>query len=357
MTANTVNNPEKLNIHQPSDASVINNIYPFRCSEGYIKARGKYPYNGVLWNVLHPESEYLPNIMKAIFDCVNQAYQLSSRILAIRYDLHLHKYSDDNQVISDFCKQLRKLVRSHYPKSFFSIFWVREQDKSASQHYHCVVIMDGNHIRTPYYLSQLVSEAWQVVSQGKVWFPADSYYLVDRKKMNTLSRLLLRLSYFAKRKSKTQIKSYIPLFGQKYYRCLKKRHSKSQRLKKCQPPAGIHSPLPGALDVLFEDESKSPVISQDKMQMVVGSQNKISYIRRLLALYKFKELPRKPALSAHWLRHFDSYYSKYWPCGISVAQYAHWHYLNPATARRYLCNYPAALVSPAVLRHFLQRVS
>lgn len=357
MHANIMNSCEKINMDQPSNSSVINNIISSCCSRGYIRARGKFYYRGVLWNVLHPENEYLPNIMKAIFDCVNQAYQLSSRVLAIRYDLHLHEYSDDNQVISDFCKQLRTLVRSHYPKSFVNLFWVREQDKSASQHYHCVVMMDGNHIRTPYYLNQLVSKAWQVVSQSKVWFPANAYYLVDKKEINTLSRLLLRLSYFAKRKSKTQIKSYIPLYGQKYYRCLKTRYSKSQSLKKCQPPAELHSPLPGALDALFEDESKSRVISQDKMQMVVGSQNKIPYIRRLLTLYKFKKLLRKTTLSAHWLRHFDSYYSKYWPCGISVAQYAHWHYLNPATARRYLCNYPAALISPDVLRRFLQRVS
>lgn len=38
-------------------------------------------------------------------------------------------------------------MRAHYPRSFIDIFWVREHGLAAAQHYHCVVIMNGNYIQ------------------------------------------------------------------------------------------------------------------------------------------------------------------------------------------------------------------
>ena len=86
--------------------------------------------------ILHAEGDYDSGDHGSPFDTGESNLSArTSRFLAVRYDLHLKSYTDDNQVISDFCQQLG-VLRARYPKSFFDIFWVREHDKATAQHYH-----------------------------------------------------------------------------------------------------------------------------------------------------------------------------------------------------------------------------
>ncbi|NHR59083.1 hypothetical protein HA154_21485, partial [Escherichia coli] len=118
-----MNKLEKYRDHQFEKPSVINNI-PASQAAQWINAQGYFLYDEVFWPILHAEGEYDSRIMEALFDTVNQTYLRTSRFLAVRYDLHLKSYTDDNQVISDFCQQLAQVLRARYPKSFFDIFWV-----------------------------------------------------------------------------------------------------------------------------------------------------------------------------------------------------------------------------------------
>lgn len=178
--------------------------------------------------------------------------------------------------------------------------------------------------------------------------------MVHKRDSQTLGELLLRLSYFAKCATKTGIAKHIPLYGRKHYKVLKQRKPKPRtpaKLKQCQPPAERYCPLPGKLDPLFLGDNEPAAI--DSLDYETDSQ--IRSIQRLLKLYQRGKVAEKPQLSPHWLRHFDRYYDNYWPCGVSVAQYCNWHYLNPSTARRYLCDYPPAVISPGILRGWLQK--
>ncbi|EGH0545400.1 inovirus Gp2 family protein [Escherichia coli] len=348
-----MNKLEKYRDHQFEKPSVINNI-PASQAAQWINAQGYFLYDEVFWPILHAEGEYDSRIMEALFDTVNQTYLRTSRFLAVRYDLHLKSYTDDNQVISDFCQQLAQVLRARYPKSFFDIFWVREHDKATAQHYHCVLMVDGNHIRTPKVLNGLVEKTWSSATNGKVWFPKNGYYMVHKRDSQTLGALLLRLSYFAKYATKTGIAKHIPLYGRKHYKVLKQQKPKPRtpaKLKQCQPPAERYCPLPGKLDPLFLGDNEPAEI--DSLDYETNSQ--IRSIQRLLKLYQRGKAAEKPQLSPHWLRHFDRYYDNYWPCGVSVAQYCNWHDLNPSTARRYLCDYPPAVISPGILRGWLQK--
>lgn len=358
MAVNPMNKLEEAGAYRLSDPSVINNISSRLSSYIRVHAKGSYYYYGVAWPILYIEKDYLPSIMKTIFNSVNQAYQISSRMFATRFDLHLKEYSDNNHVIAEFCRQLKASIRLTYPKSYFHILWVREQDKSLAQHYHCVVMMDGNHIRTSVKLNKMIKNAWKAVTKGLVWFPKNGYYHFHRNDIDKLTSLLLRLSYFAKCKSKSLIERHISLCGKKHYAPIKKRLSGKKSLKQCQTPAESCSPLPGEMDDLFHvDKPQHPRMKREQLTRVANGIHKKTHINRLIKLYERKQSTLGPILPPHWLRHFDCYYQKYWPCNVSVAQYAHWHFLNPATARRYLCNYSASLISPPVLRRFIQQVT
>lgn len=348
-----MNTIEKLSDSPGDSISVINNI-PASTPAQWIKAKGFYLYDEVLWPILYPEGEYYPRIMKALFDTVNQTSQRSSRFFAVRYDLHLKRYTDDNQVMSDFCQQLAQALRVRYPRSFIDIFWVREHGLAAAQHYHCIVMMDGNYIRQPKVLNGLVEQVWQVITKGTVWSPRSPYYMVHRDDYQTLSEFLLRLSYFAKYATKTNIPAHIPLYGRKHYKVLKQRKpasAKKDKIKQCQPPAERYSPLPGILDPLFNGEKEPAQIVPSEYT----TDSQLRSIQRLLKLYQRGKTMSKPRLPPHWLRHFECYYDNYWPCGVSVALYCRWHHLNPSTARRYLCDYPPAVISPDILLRWLQK--
>lgn len=355
---------------------VINNITR---SSAYpdIKAGGEFLYDNVLWPVMPEESQQNITIMNSLFRAIDRTYRCCSRFLAVRYDFHLPQYSPDNGVIADFHKLLIPALRKLYPKSFMRVFWVREQNQAPAQHYHYLLMMDGNAVRHPYKINQLVQCYWKHATGGMVWLPKHGYYLVNRDDTETLTALLLRVSYFAKRYSKTHIADGIGLSGTQHYSCLKKARCIKPAQLQINPassvPAQKHCPLPGKLDPLFtEKESPSPgeqikyETPEDFFKYVttlvdikaLRSRALLRALLRLHALKKSGPITTPPGsfnsgLTPHWLRHFERYYREYWPCNISVRQYCDWYYLNPGTAGRYLCNYPANLINPWLLKPWL----
>lgn len=355
---------------------VINNITR---SSAYpdIRPGGEFLYDNVLWPVMPEESQQNTKIMNSLFRTVDKTYRSCSRFLAVRYDFHLPQYSPDNNVITEFHRLLIPALRKIYPKSFMRVFWVREQNKAPAQHYHYLLMMDGNAVRHPHKINQLVKCYWKHATGGRVWLPKHGYYLVNRDDTEALTALLLRVSYFAKRYSKTHVADNIGLSGTQHYSCLKK----ARRIKPAQlqinpassVPAQEHCPLPGKLDSLFAEKENRAQFSQIEnetpealLAFVTMLVDKKSFrskalLRALRRLHAFKKISPlitpsstiNSSTSPHWLRHFERYYREYWPCNISVTQYCHWYYLNPGTASRYLCNYPTNLINPWLLKAWL----
>ncbi len=357
-------NSKAINHPPTSQNAVINNItrtsaYPD------LKANGAFLYGDVLWPVMPAEHEQNTKIMNSLFRTIDQTYRSCSRFLAIRYDFHQPQYSPDNQVITLFHQQLIPMLRQVYPNSFVRVFWVREQDQAAAQHYHYLLMVDGNVVRHPHKINQLVKAYWESTTGGTTWLPKHGYYRVSRDDTEALTALLLRVSYFAKQYSKTHIACDIALSGTQYYPRLKKikrsKPTKVQLPSAATVPAQTHSVLPDALDSPFTDDATPLLCAQIEALVekpIFRSKALLRALRRLLSIRGNEALATSPkaiksGLSPHWLRHFERYYREYWPCNISVAQYCHWHYLNPSTASRYLCNYPANLINPWLLKPWL----
>ena len=344
---------------------VINNIarstvYP------NIRAKGEFLYDDVLWPVMPEECQQDVRIMNSLFKAVDRTYASCSRFLAIRYDFHLPQYTADNRVITRFHQLLIPALRKEYPKSFARVFWVREQNRAPAQHYHYLLMVDGNCVRHPLKINKLVESCWKIATGGTVWFPKHGYYLIRKNDTEAMAALLLRVSYFAKRHSKEGIAKDIARSGTRHYPFLKKtKHTKTVQLRTQIADfdrAQAHCPLPGKLDSLFtpvEHSAGKPtaLTLSDSQQLDKAALLPMKALRR--ALQRFSTLRgRLPddnsvvagtKLNPHWHRHFERYYRYYWPCNISVSQYCRWYYLNPSTASRYLCNYPANLVNPWLL--------
>ena len=89
-----------------SESPDINNIpRPYFDAEVF-KPKGEFLFNDFLWKVLPANDQQNGKMMKRIFETVDQVSGLSSRFLAVRYDLHLKEFQSNNQVIDIFHKNL-----------------------------------------------------------------------------------------------------------------------------------------------------------------------------------------------------------------------------------------------------------
>ena len=351
--------------HEP----VINNITRSKVYPD-IRANGEFLYDNVLWPVMPEESQQDTKIMNSLFKAVDRTYASCSRFLAIRYDFHLPQYTADNRVITCFHQLMIPAFRKLYSKSFARVFWVREQNKAPAQHYHYLLMVDGNCVRHPLKINKLVESCWNKATGGTVWFPKHGYYLIRKNDTEAMTALLLRMSYFAKRHSKEEIARGIARSGTQHYPYLKKtKLTKAMQLRTQVAdfsPAHAHCPLPGKLDSLFtsvESSISEPVTPTltIKQRLDEVALPPMKALRRVLQRFSMLEGRLTDGdsgvasvkISPHWRRHFERYYRYYWPCNISVSQYCRWYYLNPSTASRYLCNYPANLINPWLLAPWL----
>ncbi|HEK2898211.1 TPA: inovirus-type Gp2 protein [Proteus mirabilis] len=158
---------------------------------------------------IYPEKK----IMNKIILLLGDSLSISKRITVIRFDLHLQKYSDKNESITKFSKKLLSEFKCKYKKSFIKLFWVREQNKSQSQHYHCALFVDSNIINHSVSLQNMVGTCWKEINNGTHVIPKNCYYLCHQSDMSTLANIIYRLSYLAKNVTKERKNSHTKRYG------------------------------------------------------------------------------------------------------------------------------------------------
>jgi hypothetical protein len=161
-------------------------------------------HDGIGYNINNPNrAGVYSEIMHKLINELDAAIRLWGRVFALRFDLHhLGITTLTNKWLSRFFKNLRRRLERAYGVSRVGYVWVREQEKSKSQHYHCVLYLDGDIVRHPAKLQNLISEAWQAINPvNHVYWPRHQYYVVDNP--DTKNDLVYRISYLAKIRGKT----------------------------------------------------------------------------------------------------------------------------------------------------------
>ncbi len=77
---------------------------------------------------------------QSILDTVLEMFSRSTKVLVVRFDLHVKEHSETNLILSNFSKMLTKTLYKNYAKTWFHLIWVREHGHSPCQHYHCVLL-------------------------------------------------------------------------------------------------------------------------------------------------------------------------------------------------------------------------
>ncbi|MDO6461920.1 inovirus-type Gp2 protein [Granulosicoccaceae sp. 1_MG-2023] len=145
---------------------------------------------------------YLP-IIHAGIDQFHVCLKRWRRVFGLRVDLRQPYYSDDSKRISRFRKNLaRRLERSHGVRDL-AYLWAREQERAKSQHYHLILMLDGDLVRSSNALWPMIRETWQHVAPGgSVHFPKGGHYFVRHDDDKARREFVWRMSYLSKCRGK-----------------------------------------------------------------------------------------------------------------------------------------------------------
>ncbi len=125
-----------------------------------------------------------------------------NKVIVVRVDLHCDKYTPCNSELSRFMCKVRKRLYSRYKCTRFGYLWVREQERSKSQHYHVMLIIDANKIQHPSALLGWLQERWSVRGHPRPYVPKNCFYKVHRGDDIAFDEAFYRCSYLAKERGK-----------------------------------------------------------------------------------------------------------------------------------------------------------
>jgi len=150
-------------------------------------------------------------IIKRFVSQLDIALSIHKRLLVIRVDFHLNKFSSDNKVISRFMNRLKQWLKRNYGLDKIGYIWAREQERSKQQHYHLALLLDGDKIRHPKRLNGQIKEMW--LPYGHMPVIKSPYSFIDKYNHKEVrAEIIYRNSYLAKVRGKRyrdkQIKDY-----------------------------------------------------------------------------------------------------------------------------------------------------
>ena len=108
------------------------------------------------------QTMYRDSITQKLFELLEEYTRTFSKTMVVRFDVtypKTHIGVEDNSDMSALMKLLiQQCLRNGVSPAYF---WVREQSlRSNNQHYHCLLLLDGNKTRRYYPYIELAEEIW-----------------------------------------------------------------------------------------------------------------------------------------------------------------------------------------------------
>ncbi|WP_201530053.1 inovirus-type Gp2 protein [Psychrobacter frigidicola] len=130
-----------------------------------------------------------------------------SKVFVFRLDIRVHSYSADNQVLTKFLTSYNEWLKRKYNLNRVAYAWCREVETAKKQHYHLLVMIDGNEVRAMKNVAEKAIEIGSIQNLS-VWVPKSPSYFIRCKKLaaGDYSKYKLafkRASYLAKARGKT----------------------------------------------------------------------------------------------------------------------------------------------------------
>jgi hypothetical protein len=141
--------------------------------------------------------------LKTFIDELNWMLSKHSRVFLYRFDL---RFADDNTLTDNsklmriFIRRLSRFIKPHYKTIDVAYSWSRELEKAKQQHYHWVLMMDGNRINHPHSLCKMIKQIWFEISGGSPHW--SKWYCFHRTDLQTKMDAINHTSYIFKVRGK-----------------------------------------------------------------------------------------------------------------------------------------------------------
>jgi hypothetical protein len=108
----------------------------------------------------------------------------------------------DNKLISRFRQKLTRQLRNKYSCEV-GFAWVREQTESAdTPHYHYAVFVNGHKAQNSFGFAKVIDKICDSLLYISPYYPPNNGYMIKRGDSKSIQKVIFRLSYLAKNKSK-----------------------------------------------------------------------------------------------------------------------------------------------------------
>jgi hypothetical protein len=167
----------------------------------YVSHSPIFQHCGNLWHVNAAKSGLYTQQLKSILDQLEAVLSHCSQVLVLRFDIRTPEQTNDNRYILAVIKNLSRFLKQNYQMSVFGYHWAREQEKSKSQHYHVVFILDANKVNHPSRINDFILEMGNTLGV-QPWIPKNCYYRFKRNEYDKKQGAIWRMSYLAKARGK-----------------------------------------------------------------------------------------------------------------------------------------------------------
>ena len=137
-------------------------------------------------------------ILKSLLSQLSIMEDKHNKLFVYIFILTVNKNNPTNKIMTHFNKKLERHF-SKYQKIIKMAFqWVREKVGDKLEHYHQVIILDGNKIQHIENIIQSMLAIWQSVGGNYIHRPPNPFYDYRRGDYETMADIIYRVSYFAK---------------------------------------------------------------------------------------------------------------------------------------------------------------
>lgn len=166
---------------------------------------------GLELDVMVKGDGYYREPLIAIKDQLDAMLSHHSKVFVFRFDIRIKKdsyyddegiehgtFTDDNQIITNFLKVFNRWLKRRYKLLRVGYVWCREIEKAKKQHYHLVLMVDGNKINATTSLHNTIKPKIKelAIEQGLVEHIPPNAYMVDNADLNKDDYTLYKAAFY-----------------------------------------------------------------------------------------------------------------------------------------------------------------
>lgn len=105
--------------------------------------------------------EYNETILTALGSLLSHYTETHAKTLVVRFDISYPSIYPEEVKRNDISRCMQKVIQKYKRMGYDPCYlWAAEQRTSAHPHYHCVIFLNGNMTRNPFYFFQTVENFW-----------------------------------------------------------------------------------------------------------------------------------------------------------------------------------------------------